>query len=315
MREIAPAALRYQFLEPGPGKRPWVSGGVAGGVGMGAMIAGTIVNGAPLLALLAPVVGAVIGAVVAYSSGPLEPLKNLRATPVSIVPWGIVVDPDPAVRAIPWSRVSAIRYTFVRQQRNEDDLTPRRVIMVFHVGEERIQGTAEEGEWVVSVTELYQRLARAAALPVAGDLAAETVLDTGGLPPALALMRRAAAILDSADGRATLGLESGGYRTTTSRIAGEATREVLRKALHNGSGARDPGPIACILAAELGVRSLLQDILVLILSPSPLLAAVARASAVRLGASLMSAGSVDELRFFLPPADLAELREWMRRGG
>lgn len=315
MREIAPAALRYQFLRPGPGKEPWMTGGITGGLAAGATIAGAVWTGAPHLVVLAPIVGLVLGGAAALMSGPLTSMKNLRAVAVSIVPWGIVIDPDKRPEPVRWSRVRSVQYTLVARDRRDDDLAPKMAIMTFQVGEQRIQAQAEQGEWVVSVTALHETLAHAADTPPAGDLDGTAPLDTVGLPVPLALVHRAAAILDSADGRAQLGLQAGSYRTTAARIPGLETRTALRTALFNGAAPFDPGPLACLLAAQLGVGTLLQDILQLILSPSPLLALTARAAAVRLGASLMTAGSLDEVRHFASPADILELREWMRRPG
>lgn len=315
MRELAPPVLRYHFLDPGPGKRPWILCGVTGGVGMGATVAGAVALGAPLAVLLAPVVGAVASAVTSIVAGPLEPLRNLHAAAVDIVPWGIVIDPDGKPEPVPWSGVRSIRYTVVSQDRWQEELGSKTAILTFEVGSRRIQAMGEEGKWLLPVCELHRRLARAAERRPAADIAGTEGLDLGGLGAPLALARCAEAILDSADGRATLGLQSGGYRTAASTVAGQETRDALRAALFDGAAPFDPGPLACLLAARLGVGSLLPDVLQLILSPSPLLAATARAAAVRLGASLMSAGSLGEVRHFLPAAEIADLRAWMGGAG
>lgn len=315
MRDLAPAVLRYHFLDPGPGKRPWIVCGVTGGFGMGATVAGAFILGAPLLALLAPIVGAVAGAVTSIVAGPLEPLRNLHAAAVDIVPWGIVIDPDGKPEPIPWSGVRSIRYTVVSQETWQGEGSSKTAVLTFAVGSRRIQAMGEEGEWVLTVCQLHKRLARAAERRPAADIAGTEGLDLGGLSAPLALASRAEAILDSADGRATLGLQSGGYRTAASTVAGEETRGALRAALFDGAAPFDPGPLACLLAARLGVGSLLPDVLQLVLSPSPLVAATARAAAVRLGASLMSAGSLGEVRHFLPAAELADLRAWMGGAG
>lgn len=313
MREIAPSALRYQYLAAGPGTTPWIVGGVVGGLGAGAVFAGAVATGTLLLALAAPVAALIAGGVAAFSAGPLEPWKNLRALPVSIVPWGLLLDSDRVATPVPWKDVRSIRYSLVKHDRREDGDARKMAIVLFEIGDQRIQASGEEGEWLASVCELYKKLALAAESPPSGDIAGAAPLDAAGLPVSLALIRRATAILDSADGRASLGLASGGYRTSGSRIAGPETREVLLRALRDGQTRFDAGPLACVLAAELGIDSLVGEILNLILSPSPLLSAAARASAVRLGASLMSAGSLAELRHFAHSSDLHELKAWMER--
>lgn len=314
MREIAPAALRYQLLQAGPGRTPWVAGGVSGVIGMGATIIVAASAGVPELGLLSPFIGAIAGALTAYAKGPIESLKNLHAVPVSLVPWGLVLEPDKAPAPLPWKEVQSIKYALVSRDRREDSDATKMAIVVFELRDgRRVQASAEEGEWLVSVSELHGKLAAAAKAPPAADLQGAARLETGGLPATLALLRRADAILDSAEGRASLGLEMGGYRTTLVRAAGEETRRVLHAAMWNGEAKIDPGPLALILAAKLHATVLLPHVLELILSPSPLLAAIARAAAVRLGATLMSAGSLDETRLFTSAVDRAELEMWMTR--
>ncbi|MFO0572343.1 MAG: hypothetical protein U0263_42375, partial [Polyangiaceae bacterium] len=74
----------------------------------------------------------------------------------------------------------------------------------------------------------------------------------------------------------------------------------------------DPRPLAALLAAELGERTLLERLILLGASPHPILAAVARAAALRLGADIRRVGALDELSDFVSPADLSELRLWAR---
>ncbi len=312
MREIAPAALRYQLLNKGPGKWPWIVGGISGGAGLAGAIVMAAVGGMPALAVASPLVAAFVAISSARAVGPLEPWKNLQAVDISIVPWGLIIDPDKAPRAAPWHNITTIKYSLVSRDRSRDNELPKLAIVVVELLDgKRLQASAEEGEWLVSVTELHGKLAVSARRPPAGSLDGKQALVQDDIPTSLSLLRRADAILDSAEGRSSLGLETGGYRNTSSRIASEDTLRILKNALWQANSPYDTGPLAAILAAKLSAHTLLQDILKLILSPSPMLAAVCRASAVKLGASLMTAGSLEETRFFVAAADRAELSLWM----
>lgn len=314
MRELAPAELRYQFLEAGTGKVPWIVGGVTGAVGLGGAIGAGVATGQMWVAFLAPFVGLLLGAMGGQSVGPFErDLKTLHAIPISIVPWGLVLDPERRPEPIRWSKIKRLSHTILTKNRRDDEHAPRRAMFLFDLGTRRIQCVADEGSWVQMVHAFRPRLAISSARPPASDLAGTSALETTGLPLSLALIRRAQALIASAEGRAMLGLEGGSYRTTSSGIAGERTRQMLYQAFWDAESHYDPGPIATILAAELQVKTLLPHLLELILAPTPILAAAARASAVKLGATLMSAGSLDEVRWFIPTIDIDELRAWMSR--
>jgi hypothetical protein len=307
MREVVPAALRYQGLAAGPLKSRWVSGGVAAG----GVIAAALATGVQSLIVASPFIAIAVGGVVALVSGLGESTKGLRALPIAIVPWGIVLDPDRAPVPVPWSGVQEITYTLVQRDKRNQPERLRLAIMTFHMGDTRLRASAEEGEWVTAAAELFRKLARAAEHPPAADLAGKDPLDVAELPAPLALLRRAEAILESAQGRMDLGLDAGNYRSTSSRTVGPETRDLLRKALWNGKPRLDPGPLAAVLIAQLRITELLPDVLSLIMSPSPLLAATARAAALRLGASRIAAGSFDEVALFAPARDLSELRAWV----
>jgi hypothetical protein len=77
----------------------------------------------------------------------------------------------------------------------------------------------------------------------------------------------------------------------------------------------DPRPLACLIAAEVGATELAGLVVGLTTNPHPLVAAVARAAALRLGADVRRVGSLDELAEFLPDADLDQLRAWSNDQG
>lgn len=309
-RDLAPPEMRYQYLRAGPGRSPWAVRGIAGAIGLGGAVTLALVTNLRILLGTAPVIAAIVGGLFRGFARLLGPSKDYRAAPVAIVPWGILVDPDTEPRALPWPKVRELSFTRVDRQGSRNNDAPAVTIMLFDTEAGVVQAQGDDGEWVSSIDAFAPRFARSALRGPAGDLTGTDPLDTTGLPPTLALLRRAEAVLDSADGRSSLGIEAGNYRTISSKTAGPETKQILRDALWNDGSPLDPGPLAAVLTAELGVTDLLPDLLRLILSTSPLLAATARAAARKLGASPAHAGSLDEIAHFLPEQDLTELRRW-----
>jgi hypothetical protein len=311
-RDLAPTELRYQLLRPGPGRVPWKVGTLVSGIGVGSAAATAVIMHNYLFLWATPIFMAVANGLIYGVSRLFSAPEGMRAAPVAIVPWGIVLEPDGVADALPWPRIREVsyqRFESVQREAGSKD-TISIAIMLFDTDLGLVQAQAEDGEWVTSVDAFAPRFARSVQRGPSADLAGTEPLETGGMPTSLALLRRAESILASADGRASLGLEAGDYRTVSSRIAGPETRAVLRAALWDGKARLDPGAMAAVLIAELRITDLLQDLLRLILSPTPLLAAVARAAALRLGASRVAAGSLDELELFLPAQELNELKRW-----
>lgn len=313
-RDLAPPELRYQFLRAGPGRSPWAMRGVAGGIGVTGAIAMYAATGLTITLFISPLIAFLVNGMFRGAARVLGPSKEFRALPVGIVPWGIVIDPDRAPIAVPWPRLREVSYTRMTKDNDRYSAEPAIAVMLFNTDVGTVQAQGDDGEWVTSIDAFAPRFARNGVRPPAADIEGAQALETGGLPASLALLRRAEAILESADGRASLGLDAGDYRSTSSRAPGPETRALLREALWHDRAGPDPGPLAAVLCAELGISELVPDLLRLILSTSPLLAATARAAAARLGASPVAAGSLDELEHFLPAEEISELRRWLAAG-
>jgi hypothetical protein len=110
-----------------------------------------------------------------------------------------------------------------------------------------------------------------------------------------------------------LQLPPGSYREAGSRRSTARACELLRLALVDcRAAAADPRPLAAVLAAELGETRLLETLCSLSACPHPLVAAVCRAAALRLGADVKRIGAVEEVCDFVADADLRELGAWAR---
>jgi hypothetical protein len=74
----------------------------------------------------------------------------------------------------------------------------------------------------------------------------------------------------------------------------------------------DPRAFAAVIAAELGARELTPELLALTQCPHPIVAAVARGAARKLGVSRTKTGTLDELGPFLWEGDRPCLEAWIR---
>jgi hypothetical protein len=156
--------------------------------------------------------------------------------------------------------------------------------------------------------------AEEAARPVAFDLSGFEPARAGVTDPVMAdLLGRAADLCDTARGAAELGLLPGGYRTVAAKTAAPEAIDLLRRVLTSGIDAAppaDPRPLAAIVAARLGARALVPELLRLVSSPHPVVAAVTKAAAIRLGAPRNRAGAIDEVAAFLFEEDYERIARW-----
>ena len=72
----------------------------------------------------------------------------------------------------------------------------------------------------------------------------------------------------------------------------------------------DPRAFAAAVAAELHATELLPDLLSLVQCPHPLVAAIAKKGALKLGASNQRVGGLDEVRPFLRDDDATQILAW-----
>ena len=133
---------------------------------------------------------------------------------------------------------------------------------------------------------------REASAKVALDLDGEHVGEGPLEPDVGPLLAAADEVLHAPPASARLSVPHAGYRGVAIRGASPDTVVELRRVLRDRT-ARDPDPrpLACALAALLNARALVPDLLALVQSPHPVVAAVARAAAQRLGEMEISDGT------------------------
>lgn len=248
--------------------------------------------------------------------GTATPKPAAGAARMAIVPWGVLVELGDTPRILRWAGVTRIGVEMVRTRQ-------------FFVG-------AAISTRVVIETERDRFVGEAAgALPLerlvehvasyASEQSAAVALDLGGAgvdeavepiePGFESLLGSARDWLDSASAAVHLGLAPAGYRRTSSLASTPRAIEILRHTLGDRTPkVADPRAFAAVLAAELRATALAPDLVALTQCPHPLVAAVAKQAARKLGAPQSRTGTLDEVAPFLMGDDRSGLEAWAARG-
>lgn len=267
-----------------------------------------------------PLPAGALVAVAALSAGALAGRRSpgalgVKEAAMAIVPWGIVVDPDTEPRVLRWP---GIRRISVEVAHTLQGGTPAAVASVVTVdtGHELLSGRAHGAVGLEGLTVHLAAYAEEAARPVALDLDGLEEAGEGGTEPVVVdLLERARSLCTTGRGAAQLGLPPGGYRSMAATTAGPDTLALLRSILDEAPALHaDVRPLASILAVLLGARELVPHLLSLVSAPHPVVAAVAKAAALRLGAPQSRAGAVDEVAAFLFEEDHHRLEQWAAAG-
>ncbi|MCC6554210.1 MAG: hypothetical protein IT372_14510 [Polyangiaceae bacterium] len=312
LRKVPPPDFRYVCLAPGPSSAgASVAAGTIGLAGVAVAIWGG--GGQPLSVGMTLLGGALAVALARERRLPAE--RGAREVAMAIVPWGILVTPETELRVLRWPAVRRVTVDVAHTIRAG---TPAILSSLVTVKTDR-EVLAGRTAGAVDLERLVANLdayAEEAARPIAGDLEGEAALGDGVTEPiAAALLGAAEELCTTSRGAARLSLPHGGYRTAAARTAAPETMEALRHALGASQEcAADPRPLAAILAGSLGARALLPELLLLGSSPHPVVAAFAKAAALRLGAPPNRAGSLDEVEAFLFDEDVALGKRWIEEG-
>lgn len=301
--------FRHVGLQPGPGLRTRFALGVAAaGAGVGAGLVELFSTRAAVVAALVAATG------VAFSLrqilGPTARLWGTRAVPMAIVPWGILVSHEEQPRVLHWAAITRVH---VEMTYGRDGGTPSTLWSVITVETER-ERFAARARGAVHLERLLVHLeayAREASHIVALDLDGTQQGEGPVEPDCEPLLLAARAYVESAPASNRLGLPAAGYRRAAARSASPRTLDVLRSVLSDRrEKAVDPRPFAAILASELGARELVDELVALGQSPHPIIAAVSRVAARRLGASGPRVGGLDAVAPFLIDRDVDALQAW-----
>ena len=308
---LAPAPdFRYVGLEPGPRSR----GGLWASATLGfATLGAGLVHGVTVRGVILTGIAAVAGGLALRKvGGPhLGKAWNARAVPMAIVPWGILIEQDDQPRVLRWAAVDKVH---VEMLHGRDQGTPTTLWSVVTVATREGETLVGRAAGAVSLDRLLAHLGAYAAeqshvpsLDLDGERAGEGPLE----PECEPLLAAAKNWLGSAEATGHLGLEPGGYRTGGARAASPRAIEVLADVLRDRRDrTTDPRAFAVACAAELAAHELADDIVALVQSPHPILSAIAKSAARKLGVATARAGALDEVAPFLMERDVETLRAW-----
>lgn len=314
-RKVPPPDFRYVWLTPGTSSAALALAGAA--IGVGSFGLALLTSGRHPLSFGLMLAGGAVAVAAMIGPGERRPRadRGAREVAMAIVPWGVIVSPETEPRVLRWPAIRKVSVDVAHTMRGGTPSVVATVVTV-HTESDHLAGRTGGAAGLEGLTVNLEGYAEEAARPVALDLDGEEPAGDGATEPVMIpLLRRAEELCATGSGAARLGLPPGGYRAIASRAAAPETLALLRDALASGAEGRvaDPRPLAAIVAVLLGARDLVPDLLRLVSSPHPVVAAVAKAAAIRLGAAQSRAGAVDEVAAFLFEDDFEQIQRWADR--
>jgi hypothetical protein len=299
-----PPDFRYVGLEVG---RPASLGAWVGFLGAGAA-AGAVVRGPAGVA--AGVGVAAVAAIVARAAGGAERRARAKRSRMAIVPWGVVVDEGERSRILRWPGVTRVAVEAVHGVDSGTTFT-RYSVVTIDTGRERFVGRAAGTVPLERLVAHLSDYAREASHLIALDLDGASSGEGPVEPDAELVLTAARGYMASSTAGKRLDLPPDSYRKRpTHTLSKRAVRELSGVLSDRTEREVDPRPFAAVLAAELGATELADDLVSLVQSPLPLLAAVAKVAARKLGVAKAKVGTLEEVEPFLLGRDVEALVAW-----
>jgi hypothetical protein len=239
-------------------------------------------------------------------------LGRSDAVSMAIVPWGILVQPDVAPRVLRWAAVKEVHVEMIHTRDGGGTPTTLWSVVTIETEHELLAGRTPGAVYIerliAHVSAYADEQAQAIALDVKGSASVNVAFE----PVVEPLLSAARTSLAGVGPDSTfLGLPASGYRRASG--ASQETVGLLRQLLSDRAPrSPDPRPLAAVLCAELGISSLAGELVALVQSPHPILAAVAKAAAHKLGAVAAKVGAISEVAPFLDDRDVEALAAWAR---
>jgi hypothetical protein len=307
-----PPDFRYVGFGPAPRLGPRFLAGVVGaGAGVGVSLLRALPPGGALVAATLAASGTAL--LLRRLRGPV-PAWGTHTAPLGFVPWGVLVEDEAAPRVLRWAAIERVSLHVIY---GRDGGTPSTLwsLVTVETARERFAGRTAGAAPLERLLAHLEAYTREAAAPVALDLDGERSGEGPYEPEFAPLLASARAWLESSPASSRLALPPASYRRTSTRAAGGDTLAVLAEILSSrDERAPDPRPFAAIVAAELGAVPLEGVLLELVQSPHPLLAAIAKVAARKLGAPTSRAGALDEVAPFLHTEDMEAMAAWAEGG-
>jgi len=303
-----PPDFRYVGLSPGTRAR---AGAWAGVLAVGAVAGAGLSPGMDAQRTFALASAVVLGALAVRRVRRLRAAARESCPPsLAIVPWGVLVETEDRSRALHWAAIERVK-TDTFYGKDLGTPTARYSLVTIETPHERLVGRVAES---VSLDRLLVHLdayASEASHSVALDLDGDSWGENPSEPTCEPLISAARAYVASGKASGRLDLPAFGYRGACGCADSPRAVDVLRGVLRDRTArARDPRPFAAVVAAEIHAVPLVEELVELVQSPHPVVAAVAKVAAAKLGAAQARAGVLDEVEPFLMNRDVEALAEW-----
>ena len=295
--------FRYVGLEPIPVRK---AGAVATSFALGAGVTMALQQHGAVHAVVAGVIVSVASALALR--GATTTRMTLKSARMAIVPWGVLVHADESPRILRWAALRELSVSPRVGRIFRGQLASRVTVVTEH---DRFEGEALGIPAWGKLGDHLDAYAREQSSPLALDLDGELAADVLE-PECESLLAAARTWLTTGAASRRLGLMASGYRRVSTLASTSTALIELRDVLRDRTPKRaDPRAFAAVLAAELSAESLVPELLALTQCPHPLVAAVARGAAQRLGVPKAKTGSLDEVApFFTWGTDRDALERW-----
>jgi hypothetical protein len=233
------------------------------------------------------------------------------ALPMAIVPWGVLIESESQPRALRWAAIERVdvKSKFVRHGAID---TTAFTILTIETAREKFVGRAQGDVPLDRLVAHLEAYSREASHRIALDLDGARPAPAHLIPSCESLLHAAREYVESSAAVLRLSLSGGDYRRAGSRAPSKHAIEELRGVLADRRDMSiDPRPFAAILAAEFGARELEKEIIALVQSPHPVVAAVAKAAARKLGVATSRTGCLEEVAPFMFEQDIDSLDAWV----
>ena len=303
--QIAPSPdFRYVGLTRETTRALSTWAGVASAI-VGAGVLSGFSEKSPALVLACAAAGVSVYAVRALTRH--EPVKRIA---MAIVPWGVLIEEDAAPRVLFWSAVKRVSMQS-RHGIEAGRATTLSTEVTVETENRTWSGSTSGAAPLDRLLAYYKDYADEQARPVSFDLDGAVHGEGPFEPDCEPLLSAARAYLKTTDAMNRLGLPPLSYRDAVCQTATHQTVTELRAVLRSRDPAgADPRAFAAALAAELSVSELVPELTALVQCPHPLVAAVAKQAARKLGVASQRVGALDEVRPFLANADAEQLAAW-----
>jgi hypothetical protein len=248
------------------------------------------------------------GAVLAARA--LTRTEAARPIAMAIVPWGVLIEEEASPRVLFWSAVKNV-HVETRHGRDAGVATSLFSEVTVETEDRAWSGQTAGAAPLERLLAYLTDYADEQSHPIAYDLDGEVRGEGPYEPDCEPLLESARAFVESAEGSDRLGLPPMSYRSGAPKLTSDKTIDTLRTVLRSReTKSADPRAFAAALAAELSASELAPDLTALVQCPHPLVAAVAKQAARKLGVSTQRVGALDEIRPFLRAADADQLAAW-----